>query len=140
MQGTARNASRAEQLHPTDAWMVVPPGSLEPPPFLKEVAKAEFIRICKQLEKAAVLAPIDESALAIYCQLFEMLQTINKRLEIEGLIMENMKENPLLKVQSRTLSQLIKLAQQFGLTPRGRGMIKSTPNADQEDELEAFLN
>lgn len=139
MQGTPRNVSRAEQTNPTGSWMTVPLGTPEPPPYLRKVAKEEFIRICNELSSADVLAPIDQAALAVYCQLFELLQTINSKLEIEGLILENMKENPLLKVQSRTLSQLIKLAQQFGLTPRGRGMIKPTPKADQEDELEDFL-
>jgi len=143
MQGTPRNVSRSEQLNPlstNETWVVLPSIAPTPPEWLNDIARKEFCRVVEELKEANILTKVDTTMLAAYCQTYSQYFELTQKLCIQGYIMENGRENPLCKVMARILTQMTRLAQQFGLSPRGRSLIKPNAKGEINDDLDSFID
>lgn len=142
MHGTPRNVPRAEVLNPDfdNKWVNLPADVPSPPDWLNDVGREEFERVVETLKEAQILTKVDTSMLAAYCQTYSQYRELNRNLLIQGYIMENGRENPLCKVLARVLTQMTRLAQQFGLSPRGRSLIKPNSKGEINDDLDSFLD
>lgn len=120
----------------------------QPPKHLNEDAKEEWARIEDELTALGILSGLDRAALAAYCQAYgrwvqaerALAQMSNKA---DGLIINtkngNMIQNPLVGVANKAMSDMMRYAAEFGMTPSARSRISASENYD-EDPGEKFFN
>lgn len=138
LQGTFRadrhNAAEVE------APVIIP----DPPKSLKGEAMAEWDRITRLLAEAKCIADLDRSALAAYCIEWARYVTANNRLRVANtLLAESTKgtkmPHPLLRVSDRALANMLRICQEFGLTPASRSRLNIDAAAGNEDPLEKLI-
>jgi P27 family predicted phage terminase small subunit len=104
-----------------------------PPTHLSVAARQEWDRIAPELERLGILAKIDQTALANFCQATARLARAERQLEKEELIIYTDKgssyQNPLVGVVNRLYDITRQYASEFGMTPSSRSRVKATkPN------------
>ena len=116
----------------------------EPPKSLKGEALAEWDRITKLLADAHCIAELDRSALAAYCTEWARYVNANNKLRLANtLLAESTKgtkmPHPLLRVSDRALANMLRICQEFGLTPASRTRLNINAGAADEDPLEKLI-
>lgn len=133
LNGTDRPCRRNEDEPQPDISDATP----EPPSFLSDSAKAEWVNISKKLYDAGLLTEIDHSALALYCQAWG--EFLDAQLEIygdeeQGIIGKgftvisdkgNELQNPVVAISHRAMELCHKFLTEFGMTPSSRTKTKS---------------
>ena len=120
------------------------PEELPCPDFLKNEAKAEWERLAPTLANQGVLTAWDRAALVAYCHQWALYMEINGA--IKALLIKTIagdaRQNPLIRMRKETLEQLIRLAQEFGLTPATRSRVERIEKGEEPDadELRIFKN
>jgi P27 family predicted phage terminase small subunit len=99
----------------------------EPLAFLSEDAKAEWRRLAPELHRLGLLTLLDHSAFGAYCSSFARWMAADRMLESEGLLAPgstgNMVVHPAFKIAVQCARDLIRIGNEFGLTPCGRTRI-----------------
>ena len=108
------------------------PALPEPPAFLGETAREEWLRKAPVLARMGVLTEGDDAALAAYCQAFERFVEAERKIRQSGLLIKttggNVIQNPLVGVANRAIEIMHKFLTEFGLTPASRAKVKvATP-------------
>lgn len=111
-----------------------PPGTLEPPEFLRPGAKRIWFILAPEFSAQGILTASDVPALAAFCSAYYDLENADLHLEAEG-DMEMWttksgrikKENPWHYVKSRALMQCDKFASQFGIGASYRAKLSISP-------------
>jgi P27 family predicted phage terminase small subunit len=119
-------------------------GIPEPPKSLTGEALAEWDRITRLLVQVRCIAELDRSALAAYCIEWAKYIKANNRLRvINSLLTESTKgtrmPHPLLRVSDRALANMLRLCQEFGLTPAARSRLNVEAGQSSEDPLERLI-
>lgn len=116
------------------------------PPWLSAIAKQEWNAIVPKLVEEKVLYATHFSLLAAYCQAYGLWRQASDQIQLEGLQVEDYRDvlvpHPLLRVEAQKLSEMRKIAELFGLTPKSRSQVSmpaGSGNADELDEFETFL-
>jgi len=120
------------------------------PPHLTKMAKAEWKRICPELESLGLLTKLDRAALAAYCQAYgRWAQAEKKLIDLGNMAPDKMAYlykttngnliiNPLLSVANKAMEQMHKFLTEFGMTPSSRTRISVNPK-DEPDEFEKMM-
>lgn len=122
-----------------------------PPPELNEDGLLEWKRVVRELYNLGMLTTLDRAALAAYCQAygrwiraeraFGALAQNDSR--YGGLIARtqqgNWIPNPLLHAANRAMSDMMKYAGEFGLTPSARSRIKTEGQIERDDPVAKYL-
>ena len=120
----------------------------EPPGHLSEVAVEEWRRIEGSLKGAGIATALDAAALGAYCQAYSRWVSAEQALEkmkndAGGLLVKttngNMIQNPIVGVANKAMSDMVRYAAEFGMTPSSRSRI-SAEEDDTEDPAGEFLN
>ncbi len=113
------------------------PACPDPPGHLKGEARAEWDRVCVQLVTLGILSQIDRAALAAYCQAYGrwiQAETALDRMAdrdavTQGLMIKtqggNAIQNPLVGTANKAMSDMIRYAAEFGMTPSARSRIRA---------------
>jgi P27 family predicted phage terminase small subunit len=114
----------------------------EPPPFLIGYAADEWCSVATELHRLGVLTKVDTAPLAAYCYAYgtwrdaaEVLASMSAD-PARGLIIRTQYgacvENPLIAIARRAAQDMVRFANEFGLTPAARSRISSGVNGDQD--------
>jgi P27 family predicted phage terminase small subunit len=112
---------------------------MECPQWLHAEAKSLWERIVPQLEAAGLIDQVDQTGLEMLCQLYAGWRQAERQLADDGLLVEvkdTLRLNPLARYADNCQKQMRSLMQQFGLTPRARGVKGGTG----KDALDSFLS
>lgn len=136
------NAGRRpiNQREPSPPQIAVP----APPIILNDDARREWKRVAKSLATMGVLADIDRSALAAYCEAFGVWMTATRAIKrladtgdaYGGLLSKttngNVIQNPLVGIANKARSDMVRFAAEFGMTPSARSRVQVDPFAAQK--------
>jgi P27 family predicted phage terminase small subunit len=122
-----------------------------PPPELSDDAKVEWGRVSHQLYAAGILTNLDRAALAAYCQAhgrwMQAERALAKMAESDkvfgGFLVKTSNgkaiRNPLVGIANKAMSDMIRYAAEFGMTPSARSRIEVTPPIQVEDPTSEFF-
>lgn len=150
MKGPKKKPAKLEILHgqpgkrPINDWELTVPIEIPPcPKDLDETAKKEWERVTPQLYRLGMIADIDLAVLAGYCHSFSQFVESAKKLKATGFLVKAPSGypivNPLLSINNEAKRQMLKYAQELGLSIIQRSRIKITGSGKEEDEFEKFL-
>ncbi len=144
-RGPARKSTKAKKQTKTkrkDRRSVaesVPAGVPAPPDWLGELARQEWVRCATELVKHGLIAEIDRTTFAAYCQAWEEFRQAYDVVQKEGYTTVtdkgNVIQHPAVGVLHRAQDTLLRLGRQFGLTPMARASIGTTEKEDDDDPL-----
>jgi P27 family predicted phage terminase small subunit len=108
------------------------------PEHLDAEAKKEWKRLSKLLLKLGVLTEADGMALACLCQTWSTLGKAQRKLNETGLLFKTpsgyVQQSPFVSIVSACGDIVMKLSQEFGLTPAARGRLQIGPIAPENTE------
>ncbi len=117
------------------------PGRPRCPRWLDAGAKAAWKHLVPQLDRLGVLTPLDRHALARYCQLWSRWRRAEEFLRDQGdthLVkdadgrVKGVRAYPQVRIANQLAEQLLRLEQQFGMTPSARSRLE-VPGCAGED-------
>lgn len=116
----------------------------ECPEWVRGDARAEWDRIVPQLVAKFMVSPVDVATLAAYCMAYASWKHAEQQLSEEGQTFVDargdIKIHPLCKVALAYLTEIRKIAGEFGFSPSSRRKIGAPPTASQDDgDLLNFL-
>ena len=119
------------------------------PSFLNAEAMAEWQRISDELARMGLLTGLDRAGLAAVCQAYGRwvqaeLALARMKNEMNGLVIRtksgNMIQNPLLGVANKAMSDYMRFAAEFGMTPSGRTRISVGEREYLGDGFDHYFN
>ena len=112
------------------------------PPELSKLARKEWKRILPMLEELRIVAQIDRSALAAYCQSFARWIEAEEKITETSLVIKtksgNVIENPYYSIAKRERELMHKFLVEFGMTPAARSRI-NLPAPRPPSKLDRFF-
>lgn len=112
------------------------------PPHINEEGKREWKRIVKELKAMKILARVDRTALAAYCQAYGRWVEAEEKILESGMIVKAPSgypmQNPFLSVANKAMEQMKAFLTEFGMTPSSRSRLEVDKTPD-DDPLEALL-
>jgi len=124
-------------------------GLPEKPDYLDEEGSACWERLIPQFERMCILTRIDEHAVAIYCEtwsrLRKMMDFIRKHGEVYPILGDDgkikcMQQFPQVSIAAKLQQALLRLQQEFGMTPSSRSGLAVPLSGRQElDDLDRFV-
>jgi P27 family predicted phage terminase small subunit len=123
----------------------------DPPPELSADARVEWEVISKRLLAAGILTAIDRAALAAYCQAYgrwvqaerALAEMAKRDLITTGLLIKttngNAIQNPLVGTANKAMSDMVRYAAEFGMTPSSRSGIRINFNQRHEEPSDHFF-
>lgn len=124
-----------------------------PPPELTAEAQEEWLRVAPRLLAAGIITAIDRTALAAYCQAYgrwilaerALAEMARRDQTMHGLIIRttngNPIHNPLVSIASKAMSDMVRYASEFGMTPSGRSRITANyHDAEHDDPDDHFFS
>ncbi len=125
------------------------PGRPRCPRWLDKQAKAAWKQLAPQLDRMGVLAKVDGNALARYCQLWARWRSAEEFLRDRGdthLVkdadghVKGIRAYPQVRIANQLAEQLLRLEQQFGMTPSARSRIEVPDHAGEDaDDKRRYL-
>lgn len=118
-----------------------------PPAHLNKDAQQEWARVERELDALGILSGLDRAALGAYCQAYGRWAQAERALakmsnQADGLIIKtvsgNMIQNPLVGVANKAMSDMMRYAVEFGMTPSARSRVSASEDLD--DPADEFLN
>jgi P27 family predicted phage terminase small subunit len=121
------------------------------PAALNDAAKVEWRRVSRQLHVLGMLTGLDRAALAAYCQAYgrwitaeRALGEMAKRDQVTaGLLIKttngNAIQNPLVGTANKAMSDMVRYAAEFGMTPSARSRINAE-GQQEHDPAERFFS
>lgn len=107
-----------------------------PPPVLNDDAKAEWRRVARDLHQCGLLTLVDRSALAAYCQAYGRWCEAEREIAAYGMTVTteagNVIQHPLVGVARRAMTDMVKFAAEFGMTPSARSRVQAQGKGDSK--------
>jgi P27 family predicted phage terminase small subunit len=106
--------------------IVLPPKAPSPPQGLNRAAGAEWRRVCRELERAGVLAEVDRGILVAYVTAWAHMMEAEKILNRDGIVIESKRgdegkvKNPAWQVYREANRTVVAAATQIFATPVAR--------------------
>ncbi len=142
IRGRKPKPTRIKRLHgnpgrrPLNGAEAMPePATPSPPEFLSDEAKQEWSRVSDQLFRLGLLSQLDRTSLAAYCQAYgrwkqaeAAIAELAKRDQLShGLMIKtsngNLIQNPLVGTANKAMSEMMRYAVEFGMTPSARSRV-----------------
>lgn len=115
----------------------------KPPRELGKVAKKEWKRISKELYAIGLLTTIDTSALAAYCNAYEIWVDASSKFRKSGILIKTPNgypvQNPLFSIMNRASEEMHRWGKEFGLTPASRVNLRADKKETEDDPAKIFL-
>lgn len=110
-----------------------------PPEHLTEVAKAQWVSVGTQLEKAGMITKLDYTSFVMYCETYALYVQANDDCSQRdtyittgnGILMTA----PWVTERRKYFADLMKMGEKLGLTPYARKSIKVTAQEDPELDI-----
>jgi P27 family predicted phage terminase small subunit len=112
----------------------------DPPPMLEGYAAEEWSRVATELHRLRLLTVVDINALAAYCDSYRIWreatelirQQKNLGAPMRGMVWENedngkISKHPLMGIAREAAQDMLRFANEFGLSPCARARISSGP-------------
>jgi P27 family predicted phage terminase small subunit len=118
-----------------------------PPNWLTEIGKEEYIKVCNELYQKQMLHKIDMRLIEAYCNAMalhiemEMLLRDKGRIQVyrdENGNVKHTQSTPYQTIADKALDKALKIATQFGLTPSARSSISQPTLIQQNNEYNFF--
>jgi P27 family predicted phage terminase small subunit len=112
----------------------------DPPAWLEPEARELWDRVAPTLDRLDLLKPEDWQSFICYCETWATWREALHRVRVEGLILDNPKtgmphKNPAMAIVEAANMQLLRYAQQFGLTPAAEvALAKPTKPVTSDDD------
>jgi P27 family predicted phage terminase small subunit len=125
-----KNRTNLEEPQPT----VTP--NPDPPDWLDEEAKQEWLRLAPMLGRLGVLTETDAQALAGYCETWATWKTATQKLRQFGMVIK-VKEgdlpviSPYVKIAHNATVQMRAYLVEFGMTPSSRARVHATKQPEK---------
>jgi P27 family predicted phage terminase small subunit len=126
-----------------------PPGKPRCPRWLSDEAKRAWKRMIPQLDAMGILTRLDGHALARYCQLWARWRQAEEFLATNGdthLVrnadgqVAGVRAYPQVKIAAQLAEQLLRIEQQFGMTPSARTrLVAPQPTEQHQDDKSRYL-
>jgi P27 family predicted phage terminase small subunit len=122
----------------------------DPPPVLSADALEEWEKISRRLLAAGILTGLDRSTLAAYCQSYGRWMQAERALTemaksdavTAGLVTittnGNAIQNALVGIANKAMSDMVRYAAEFGMTPSSRTRIRATSDEKQDPAGQFF--
>ena len=104
-----------------------------PPSWLTEIGKEEYIKVCNELYQNQMLHKIDMRLIEAYCNAMA-LQVYRD----ENGNVKHTQSTPYQTIADKALDKALKIATQFGLTPSARSSISQPTLIQQNNEYNFF--
>lgn len=113
------------------------------PTGLGEVAARNWHAIAPMLGRFNITAETDELALKLFCEAIEDYVAARDIVTEQGITtvgsQGNLIMHPAVRVRESAFSRVLKMAQEFGMTPSARTNVKATPGEEEEDDTDDIL-
>ncbi len=113
------------------------------PVHLDAAARAEWKRLCGELDFMGILRSADQASLAVLCQAYSRWVRAEKAIAKDGIIIQarthGTKAHPGIKIANEAIQIIYKLSAAFGLTPSDRARIHAPSKTKPETDLDAFV-
>lgn len=104
----------------------------KPPTYFRKRARDVWHKVIFELEKLNLLTNLDFELLAAFCYQVQIMEVAARDINKNGMFMESTNKqgatyrykNPAVSIYNEAVTQVNKLAQQFGLSPSARTRIK----------------
>lgn len=120
-----------------------PPADCTPPDTLGDVGVEKWLELTDLLTKMGVFTLADRSAIERYCLLHEQWMIVVKHVRENGMTQITQTGYSQLTAEGSLFKSLpgdlLKLEQQFGMTPAARSSLKVTDAAAPADPLDAYI-
>jgi P27 family predicted phage terminase small subunit len=120
-----------------------PPADCTPPATLSEVGIEKWVELTDLLTKMGVFTLADRSAVERYCLIHEQWMHVVKHVRENGMTQITQTGYSQLTAEGSLFkslpSDLLKLEQQFGMTPAARSSLKVADAAAPADPLDAYI-
>ena len=120
-----------------------PPADCTPPDTLSDVGVEKWLELAHLLTKMGVFTLADRSAIERYCLLHEQWMIVVKHVRENGMTQITQTGYSQLTAEGSLFKSLpgdlLKLEQQFGMTPAARSSLKVTDAAAAADPLDAYI-
>jgi P27 family predicted phage terminase small subunit len=125
------------------------PSGPEPPSFLSPYAYDDWWRVAPELWTLGLLSVLDTACLAAYCQTYSRWRDAEEALACGGGLLIKMQDgnprrNPLVKISADAAADMVRFANEFGLTAVARsrlaGGVYGQPPPNKFDGLLAGPN
>ena len=123
----------------------VPLGAPDCPAWLPRAAKKYWREIAPQLERVGLISLLDSAAFAAHCDSVGKFEEVTRKLKrLEQMLDETPQgyqvQSALFTIRNKLWDQVMKSAQEFGLSPAGRSKIKDVkqqalPFGDDWDDV-----
>lgn len=111
---------------------------IHPPEGLTDLAIAEWNRIAPELHKTKLLTVADMAALAAYCQSWADWMEARDHIDSDGMTKVSEKgylyQSPWVGIANKAMSNFLRIAAEFGLTPSARSRLSIEPEPPQDPE------
>ena len=126
------------------------PNLPSPPPELSDDAKVEWGRVSEELYNLGLLTRIDRAGLAAYCQAYGRWITAERVIAemaardraTSGLLVKttngNAIQNPLVGTANKAMSDMMRYAAEFGMTPSARSRINAEGKHEEDPAARYF--
>ena len=118
-------------------------GIPEPPELLSEKAKKYWQSIGKQLHQAGLLADLDGIALWLLAESIELYVTASEEVSAGRLTCMGESGNeyqaPAVAIRNKAWAQVVKLCQEFGMTPSARTGLNVESKPVEDEKLAQIL-
>lgn len=112
------------------------------PDWLSVEGRAEWDRICRQLDAMGILAAADRALLVAYCEAWAEFAAMEKLLKKMQPMLKTKKgvwyQNPIIGVRNRAFERLRRAACEFGLSPASRTRVQAAPAKPTSAKLRFF--
>lgn len=96
----------------------------QPPAWLDDTAVKEWRRIVPLIKADVPVSELDAASIASYCQAYSDVQTAQAEIDASGTTIETatggVRANPAVKMKRDAVAQMVKLADELGLTVYSR--------------------
>jgi len=103
-------------------------GTLAPPAWLHDEAKAEWDRLAPVLGRLGVLTETDSDALTAYCEAWVTWKQATQKIRQFGMVIKGKQDVPMMspyvKIAHHALNQMRALLVEFGMTPSARARLR----------------
>lgn len=111
------------------------------PSHLSAVAKAEWKRTGKELDRLGLMTKIDRAAFEAYCCCYANWRRAQEMLDKSGPLLvlgDKLQVNPAARLAEMALSQMYKFLTEFGLSPASRTRLHVPEVKKAQDEFDAY--
>lgn len=116
-----------------------PDGFAQPPAWLGDVARAEWIRLQSHMQLLGLLSPIDQQCFAAYCDSYERFVTARQQTLSEGITFKTssgqVKKHPAVGILREAMVEMRKFAVEYGLTPASRTRVAAGAASHAQQQL-----